>query len=90
VNTIPARESDAELFSALRQLVERWCDRRCLRALRAILPGYPLSSPFTDGWSELLIALKNARAFAGDELTEGELITVDECIRTVEQALRRE
>jgi hypothetical protein len=73
----------------LQTLVEGWCDRRNLRALRAILPGYPLSSPFTDGWGELLVALKNVRALARDEITEAELITVDECIRTVERALRR-
>src|SRR5713101_6555203 len=33
------------LFETLQNLVEGWCDRRCLRALRAILRGYPLTSP---------------------------------------------
>src|SRR5262249_41693960 len=53
-------------------LVAGWCDRRCLKALRAILAGYPLTSPLTDGWGDLLRALQDVRAFAGDDLTEAE------------------
>jgi hypothetical protein len=80
----------AELFGTLQALVESWCDRRCLKALRAVLRGYPLSSPFTDGWGELLLALQDVRAFARNELTDGERATVDDCIRTVERLLHRE
>jgi hypothetical protein len=80
---------NAHLFDALRTLVEGWCDRRCLKALRAILHGYPLSSPLTDGWGELLIALQDVRAFADHELTDAERSAVDECIRAVERALYR-
>jgi len=79
----------AALFSTLQSLVESWCDRRCLKALRAVLRGYPLSSPFTDGWGELLIALQDVRAFARDELTDGERASVDDCLRAVERMLRR-
>ena len=57
-------ENNEQLFSKIQKLVEAWCDRRCLIALRQILPGYPLTSPLTDGWGELLIALKNVSAFA--------------------------
>ena len=77
------------LFATLQRLVEAWCDRRCLRALRAILRGYPLTSPLTDGWAELLTALQDVRAFARSELTEAERTTVDDCIRVVEAALHR-
>ena len=80
---------NAALFSALQSLVEGWCDRRCLKALRAILGGYPLSSPLTDGWGDLLTALQDVRAFALSELTEAERTTVDECIRTVERTVHR-
>ena len=65
-------EDNKQLFNNLQRLVEAWCDRRCLRALRNILPGYPLISPLSDGWSELLIALQDVRAFARDELTAEE------------------
>ena len=77
------------LFVTLQNLVEGWCDRRCLRALRAILRGYPLTSPLTDGWGELLTALQDVRAFAWSELTDAERTTVDDCIRLVETALHR-
>lgn len=78
-----------QLFTTLRRLVEAWCDRRCLTALRLVLRGYPLTSPFTDGWGELLIALQDVRALARNEITEGELASVDDCVRAVEQAMRR-
>ncbi len=77
------------LFETLQNLVEGWCDRRCLRALRAILRGYPLTSPSTDGWAELLTALQDVRSFAGSELTDAEETTVDDCIRLVETAFHR-
>jgi hypothetical protein len=76
------------LFATLQALVEGWCDRRCFRALRAILRGYPLSSPLTDGWGDLLAALQDVRAFAQAELTDAERTTVEECIREVDRAVR--
>jgi hypothetical protein len=78
-----------ELFLNLRGLVEAWCDRRCLRALRAILRGYPLTSPLTDGWGELLTALQDVRAFARDELTDAERPVVDACIGVVDRVVHR-
>ncbi len=82
-------KDNAELFRTLDGLVAAWCDRRCLKALRAVLAGYPLTSPLTDGWGALLTALQDVRAFAGNELTDGERGSVDECIRAVDQAVHR-
>ena len=79
----------AHLFNTIQTLVEGWCDRRCLKALRAILHGYPLSSPFTDGWGELLTALQDVRAFARDELTDAERPILDDCIKGVERVVYR-
>jgi len=81
--------SNDELFRTLHGLIEGWCDRRCLRALRAILHGYPMPSLMTDSWGELLKALQDVRAFARDELTEAERRTIEECIRAVDQAVHR-
>jgi hypothetical protein len=81
--------SNDDLFRKLQGLVEGWCDRRCLRALRAILHGYPMTSMLTEGWGELLIALQNVRAFAREELTEDERSTVEECISAVDRAVHR-
>jgi len=80
---------NAELFRTLQSLVDAWCDRRCLVALRHILQGYPLGSPLGDGWGQLLIALQDVRASARGELTEAERATVDDCIRAVDDALHR-
>ena len=82
-------EDNKQLFSSIQGLVEAWCDRRCLGALRRILPAYPLSSPLTDGWGELLIALQEVRAFAKEELTPDERKLLDNCISAVETALHR-
>jgi len=38
-----------EFFRSVRTLVEAWCDRRALGALRHILQGYPLANHLTDG-----------------------------------------
>ena len=89
---VPAKmphTNQTHLFDTLRSLVDGWCDRRCLTALRAILRGYPLSSPFTDGWGDLLVALQDVRAFARHELTATEQATVDDCIRAVERVVQR-
>ena len=82
-------EDNSQLFSNIQRLVEAWCDRRCLRALRNILRGYPLVSPLGDGWGELLIALQDVRAFARDELTAEESKVLEDCIRTVDSAVHR-
>jgi hypothetical protein len=82
-------ENNAQLFATIQKLVEAWCDRRCLGALRGILPGYPLSSSLTDGWGDLLIALQNVRSFARNELTSDEQETLEDCIRAVDSVVHR-
>jgi hypothetical protein len=82
-------ENNEQLFASIQKLVEAWCDRHCLGALRRILPGYPLTSPLTDGWGDLLIALQNVRAFARNELTDDEQEVLEECIRAVDSAVHR-
>jgi hypothetical protein len=82
-------ENNKELFDVLRSLVEAWCDRRCLGALRRILQAYPMPSPLTDSWDELAIALEDVRAFARSELTDSELQSVNEAIRVIRRAMNR-
>jgi hypothetical protein len=62
----------AELQREVGTLVDQWCDRRSLRALREVLAGYPLASGLTDSWGELLKALEGVRAFARNEITDAE------------------
>ena len=63
----------AEQVPGLRDLIEAWCDRRCLNALKYVLPAYLSFNGRIDGWSMLCAAVRNARTFAHDELTEVEL-----------------
>ena len=43
-----------EIQKSIKILVDQWCERRCLTALKYILQGWPLSSGLTDDWAELL------------------------------------
>lgn len=81
--------TNEQLFGTIQALVEAWCDRRCLRALRHILAGYPLSSPLTDGWGVLYEALRHVRASDRDELTDAEVEMVDDLITAVGERLYR-
>jgi hypothetical protein len=81
-------DSNEKLFKHLQSLVEVWCDRRCLRALKAILSGYPLHSPMTDSWAELLKAMQDVRAFAREETTADEKLILEECILAVDSMMR--
>jgi hypothetical protein len=78
-----------EVLERVRVLVETWCARRCLRALRHILQGFPLTSLLTDGWGEFKNALENVRAFARGELGNQELETINELIRSIERIVNR-
>jgi hypothetical protein len=53
-------------------LVNAWCDRRELAALREILNGWPLSSGLTDEWGELATSLKSIAALRSLPATERE------------------
>ncbi len=73
-------ENSSQFFSVVQSLIDGWCDRRCLSALRRILAAYPMLSGLTDEWGELAIALENVRAFARDQITASELQSVEEAI----------
>ena len=79
--------NSAEFFAALRNLIEAWCDRRCLKALNHVLPAYLSFNGLTDGWNRLYDALRNVRTFAQDELTAGELDTVSILIRVASRVI---
>jgi hypothetical protein len=75
--------SASEVQREIDRLVNAWCDRRCLGALREILRGWPLSSGLTDDWAQLLDALEKVRAFARAQLTEEELARLEDVIHDV-------
>ena len=83
-------QGDPQLIAVLDEigsLVGSWCERRSLKPLSYILQGYPLTSPLTDGWGLLLLALQNVRAFAKAELTEAEIDRVNKVIARVDRII---
>jgi hypothetical protein len=78
-----------EIQKDVGELVDAWCDRRSLRALREILAGYPLVSGLTDSWGELLKALEAVRAFAADELTDAEADHLERLIGATTAVIER-
>jgi len=82
-------ENNSQFFTTLQSLIDAWCDRRCLSALRRILVAYPMLSGLTDEWGELTIALENVRAFARDQITESELQSVEDAIAFARRVIGR-
>jgi hypothetical protein len=78
-----------QLNAETRRLVEAWCDRRCLAALRWALSGWPLANNLTDDWQTFMNAMKNVRAYASPQLTDTEREMVDDLIRAAERAVYR-
>jgi len=80
---------NAALIADLRQLLDAWCDRRCLAELSTVLPGYFALNGMTDGWAELYAALRNARARFRDSLPQQELEVVNRLISATEKIVDR-
>jgi hypothetical protein len=89
VSPMTTIESNDAFFAVLRSLIERWCDRRCLKALHYVLGPYLAFAGLTDSWGDLHVALQNVRALAKIELTADELELVDDLIRAAGRALAR-
>ena len=49
------------LFTLLDGLIDRWCERRALGPLRALLPVYPPAPVHTDQWAHLYAAVHALR-----------------------------
>ncbi|WP_354459429.1 hypothetical protein [Mesorhizobium shangrilense] len=81
------RYSDNEaLFAELHSLIDSWCDRRCLRPLGIVLPAYNAFNGMTDGWGDLLTALR-ALALVRDALLPDEQEIVMSLRRAAEDAV---
>jgi hypothetical protein len=64
----------------LSRLVDAWCERRDLHSLARVLPAYIWNFGLTDGWSDLLMALRGLRGdrrLPGDEQEVLERIIVE-------------
>ena len=82
-------QSNEEFFAALRQQIERWCDRRRLRELALLLPGYTTFLGLTDDWARLYEALKATRAIGREKFSVAEWDLLNELIVAAERAVFR-
>ncbi len=81
--------SNDELLADLRGLIERWCDQRKLGPLYRILGGYLALNGLTDGWADLLEALKATRAIGFESLGQKDWDTLCDLIHATEGIVYR-
>lgn len=86
--TVNAIRSTADLAAAIDTLVDAWCDRRALGALRQILGGWPSPVRLTDDWAELRKALRNVLGVARRDLTAAEIETIQDAVAAIDDAIR--
>jgi hypothetical protein len=79
-----------ELDELVDGLIDGWCERRNLCALRLVLQGYPLGSGLTDDWHRLRDALTFVRADCRDVLQPDESDRLERAIAMVDLALTRD
>jgi hypothetical protein len=76
-----------KIFTTLDELIDGWCERRALKALRLTLPGYHSVNGLTDGWQQLYAALRDVRATCKDELNKEEREKLNGVIVSIESLL---
>jgi hypothetical protein len=82
--------SNQEFLATVRRLIDRWCDERKLNALSRILPAYLAFNGLSDGWHELLAALKTTRAIGHDAFDQAEWDTLNDLIHAVGVTLEKQ
>jgi hypothetical protein len=82
--------SNQEFLATVRQLIDRWCDERKLNALSRILPAYLAFNGLSDGWHELLAALKTTRAVGHDAFDQAEWDTLNDLIHAAGLAFQKQ
>lgn len=80
-----AEEDD--VGATLAWLIDAWCDRRELGALSVLLPAYTSNNGLTDGWAEVMHALRRLRG--SRHLPEEEQATISRLTVAVERAVYR-
>jgi len=80
-------EEEHPVYGPLGRLVDRWCERRDLGHLAAVLPAYVYNFGLTDGWADLMEALRVVRS--SETLPSDERAEIERVLRIVERAVYR-
>lgn len=78
-----------DINAACAQLFDIWCERRSARPLRHLLSAWPLTNGLTDDWGHLYEALRGLRANCRGDISEAELVHVEDLIRAIAAFLRQ-
>lgn len=78
-----------EYFAEMRGLIDAWCERRCIHLLGTLLPAYLGFNGLTDGWGELLVALKTLH-FLRDPLPQTEQDIIRRLLWTTQDVIERD
>ncbi|MHB1157229.1 MAG: hypothetical protein ACYC26_10370 [Phycisphaerales bacterium] len=70
-------------------VIDAWCERRALKPLSKLLPGWLAVNGLTDGWEILRQSLRHTRAMCREELTVEELTIIARAIAEIDQSLDR-
>jgi hypothetical protein len=82
---VPAGEID--VLNEVSRLIDAWCDRRELKLLATLLPSWLSNNGLTDGWADVLDALRALRASRA--LPQDEADTIERLIGAVERVVYR-
>jgi hypothetical protein len=78
-----------EFLQGLKNLADKWCERRALRPLHRFLGGYFALNGLTDGYAELEIALKDVLAAAKPDLTDEERVEIKRLLAYTQAIVHR-
>jgi hypothetical protein len=81
------QSDSSDVLVDLSTLIDAWCDRHELRALARVLPAWLANNGLTDGWADVLDALRTIRA--NERLPDDEVAVVERSIAAVERAVDR-
>jgi hypothetical protein len=79
--------SNDEFLSALRALIEQWCDERQFAALSQILPAYLAFNGLSDGWHLLCSSLKATRGLGREAFSDADWSVLSDLIRAADRVV---
>lgn len=80
-------DAEDDVNATLARLIDAWCDRREVGALSTLLPAYTSNNGLTDGWADVMHALKRLRGRR--DLPEDERAAISRLTVAVERAVYR-
>ena len=80
-------EDEHAVNGPLARIVDAWCERRALGPLAVLLPAYTSNNGLTDGWAEVMEALRTLRG--SRQLPDDEHRQIEDLVVLVERMVYR-